>query len=119
MNMKKFLLIVGGLSIGLFITARVINKRRSKGGFSPKGGVREGFPLKKGSRGAKVEALQRFLNKEDSSANLKVNGKFDDATLAAWKLQQYPFENFVKFWPNAVEGEVHEDYYDTYIKEHE
>jgi len=110
--MSKFLkysLVGGGVAVGLLLLARLIKNRKSKGG----------FPLKKGSRGPKVAALQRFLNKEDGSANLQVNGKFDKATLAAWKRQQYPFEGFLKSWPNAVEGQVNEDYYNLFVKEYE
>jgi len=109
--MSKFLkysLVGGGVAVGLLLLARFIKNRKSKGG----------FPLKKGSKGPKVEALQRFLNKEDN-ANLQVNGKFDAATLAAWKRQQYPFEGFLQSWPNAVEGQVNEDYYNAFVKQYE
>jgi hypothetical protein len=103
-NFLKYSLIGGGVAVGLLIVARSIKKRR--------------FPLKKGSRGPKVEAVQRFLNKEDN-ANLKVNGRFDQATLDAWRRQQYPFEGFLQSWPNAVEGEMSKEYYDLFVKDYE
>jgi len=76
------------------------------------------FPLKRGASGYKVAALQRFLNKEDN-ANLEVNGKFDKATADAWEKMQSPWEGFQQSWPNAKKGQVHEDYYNTFIKKYE
>lgn len=109
--MSKFLkysLVGGGVAVGLLLLAAIIKNRKSKGG----------FPLKKGSKGPKVEALQRFLNKEDN-ANLQVNGKFDAATLAAWEKMQSPWEGFLQSWPNAKKGIVDQDYYDSFVKQYE
>lgn len=62
---------------------------------------RAGFPLKYGSRGKYVKALQRWLNAKKSAgvanfgASLVVDGKFGDKTLSAlriiWdKVEGYP-----------------------------
>lgn len=71
---------------------------------------RAGFPLKYGSRGKYVKALQRWLNAKKSEgvanfgANLVIDGKFGDKTLSALRI----------IW-NAVEGypvrEVNETQY--------
>lgn len=74
------------------------------------GTQRAGFPLKYGSRGKYVKALQRWLNAKKSEgvanfgANLVIDGKFGDKTLSALRI----------IW-NAVEGypvrEVNETQY--------
>ena len=46
------------------------------------------FPLKQGSRGKEVEALQRFLNQTDSTNKLTVDGIFGGATQRAWLKEQ-------------------------------
>lgn len=48
----------------------------------------DGFPLKRGSRGTKVKALQQALARRDSS--VKVDGQFGPATAAALKAAGYP-----------------------------
>ena len=82
------------------------------------------FPLKKGSRGAEVVALQKFLN-EVGLGNLLgtfgknkdgVDGIFGNATESAVKQQQSPFTNFQIMYPKAVFGQVSEDYYNMFIK---
>jgi peptidoglycan hydrolase-like protein with peptidoglycan-binding domain len=87
MNMKKFILIVGGVSVGLFIVARVINKRKGESVDSTKSGndksdISGVFPLKKGSKGEEVKFVQRLLN-EKFNAGLPVDGNFDSATESA------------------------------------
>lgn len=74
------------------------------------GTQRTGFPLKYGSKGKYVKALQRWLNTKQSEgvanfgANLVIDGKFGDKTLSALRI----------IW-NAVEGypvrEVNETQY--------
>lgn len=46
------------------------------------------FPLKQGSRGKEVQALQRFLNQSDSTNKLTVDGIFGGATQRAWLKEQ-------------------------------
>lgn len=109
-NFLKYSLVGGGVAVGLLLVAAIIKNSKSK-----KAGR---FPLKRGIRGYRVAALQRFLNKEDN-ANLEVNGRFDKATADAWKKMQSPWEGFLQSWPNAKKGQVHEDYYNAFIKQYE
>ena len=74
----------------------------------------DSFPLKLNSGGDRVKALQRFLN-EEGSYGLDVDGKFGPLTLEAVKNQQSPFSNFKMSFPNAVLGEVSEEYYNSFI----
>ena len=73
------------------------------------------FPLKKGSCGRQVVALQRFLNDSNSNNNLTPDGDFGPITLAAWKNEQAPFSSFKTMFPDAVEGQVMRSYYDTFV----
>lgn len=75
----------------------------------------KGFPLKKGSGGEKVKALQRFLN-ESSGYNLVVDGKFGNLTEGAVISEQTPFDVFKGMYPNAVKGQVSESYYKEFIE---
>jgi peptidoglycan hydrolase-like protein with peptidoglycan-binding domain len=75
----------------------------------------KGFPLKKGSGGAKVEALQRFLN-QSSGYNLVVDGKYGQYTEGAVYTEQSPFDVFKGMYPDAVKGQVTEGYYNAFIK---
>jgi hypothetical protein len=79
----------------------------------------ESFPLKKGSGGDKVKALQRFLNNANSTHNLDVDGKFGSLTEAALKSEQDPFEQFKVSYPDAVYGQVTQGYYNDFVKEYE
>lgn len=74
----------------------------------------DSFPLKLNSGGDRVKELQRFLN-EEGSYGLNVDGKFGPLTLEAVKNQQSPFSNFKMSFPNAVLGEISEEYYNSFI----
>jgi hypothetical protein len=78
----------------------------------------DSFPLKKDSGGDRVKALQLFLN-NSSSYGLVVDGKFGPATEGAVKNNQAPFPNFKSMFPNAIEGQVNEDYYNLYVSSSE
>ena len=61
------------------------------------------FPLKTGSRGKEVVALQRFLNQSDSTNKLVTDGTFGALTYRAWlkeqmgpSVSQEYYNNFVK-----------------------
>lgn len=82
------------------------------------------FPLKKGSRGKEVFALQRFL-RDEGLGNLLgafgekkdgVDGIFGNATERAVKEQQSPFDTFKISFPKAKFGQVSKEYYDTFIR---
>lgn len=77
--------------------------------------VAQEFPLKKGSKGALVEMLQDWLNKENNE-DLVVDGVFGSKTEAAVKRNQTPFETFKTMHPQAVEGQVSEEFFKTFIK---
>lgn len=79
------------------------------------GTQRTGFPLKYGSKGKYVKALQRWLNAKQSEgvanfgANLIVDGKFGDKTLTALRLiwnevEGYPVRevNEVQYLANDI-----------------
>lgn len=78
----------------------------------------DSFPLGYRSYGPKVVAVQLYLN-QVNSANLEVDGKFGNNTLNAWKSEQYPFSDFRLMYPNAVEGEMSEHYYNQFVKAYE
>ena len=86
-----------------------------KGGGSNSSGSNDKFPLKVGSRGPNVKKLQEYLNKS-SSAGLVTDGIFGSKTLAAWVLEQQPFSSFKQSYPEAVEGQVSEKYFNQNIK---
>lgn len=73
------------------------------------------FPLKRGSKGRQVVALQKFLNASDSSNKLATDGNFGPVTEAAWKKEQAPFATFKSMYPDAIEGQVTRGYYDTFV----
>jgi len=82
----------------------------------------QGFPLRKGSGGAKVEALQKFLN-QSSGYNLVVDGKYGQKTESAVLSEQMGYDrndknwqNFKNMYPNAIKGQVTEEYYNAFIK---
>jgi peptidoglycan hydrolase-like protein with peptidoglycan-binding domain len=87
----------------------------SKGGGSNSSGSKDKFPLKVGSTGPNVKKLQEYLNKS-SSAGLVTDGIFGSKTLAAWVLEQQPFSSFKQSYPEAVEGQVSEKYFNQNIK---
>lgn len=73
------------------------------------------FPLKKGSCGRQVVALQKFLNASDGSNSLTTDGNFGPLTESALKKEQTPFDTFKIMNPNAVFGQVNRGYYDTFV----
>ena len=123
-NLKISLIAIGliGSAVGVYF----ILKRYKKGGSSVNYDnnifervinrlyQNDSFPLKLNSGGDRVKALQRFLN-EEGSYGLDVDGKFGPLTLEAVKSQQSPFSNFKISFPNAVLGEVSEEYYNSFI----
>jgi hypothetical protein len=74
--------------------------------------------LKRGSKGAKVVALQKFLN-QSSGAGLVTDGDFGKLTEDAVKAEQDPFSNFLFMYPNSVYGAVSKTYYDMFVKSFE
>jgi hypothetical protein len=74
--------------------------------------------LKRGSKGSKVVALQKFLN-QSSGAGLALDGDFGPATEVAVKSEQDPFSNFLFMYPNSVYGAVSKTYYDMFVKSFE
>jgi len=74
--------------------------------------------LKRGSQGAKVRALQRWLN-ESSGTGLAIDGDFGPATEAAVKAEQDPFNQYVFMYPNSLYGQVSKTFYDLFIKSYE
>lgn len=77
--------------------------------------IAQEFPLKKGSTGVLVEMLQEWLNKENNES-LKVDGKFGPKTEDAVKRNQTPFETFKAMHPEAIEGQVSEKFFKTFVK---
>lgn len=115
---KKIIIIIA-VAILAYIIFTAFGKKSAKSSSSDKNSdsdgtgtdtSRAGFPLKYGSRGKYVKALQRWLNAKKSEgvanfgANLVIDGKFGDKTLSALRI----------IW-NAVEGypvrEVNETQY--------
>jgi hypothetical protein len=74
--------------------------------------------LKRGSKGSKVVALQKFLN-QSSGAGLVTDGDFGKLTEDAVKAEQDPFSNFLFMYPNSVYGAVSKTYYDMFVKSFE
>ncbi len=113
---KTILLTLGGVALILFLTSA--NKKKKAAGQTPSDPAdvkREGFPLKYGSRGKYVRALQRWLNAKkaagvaDFGVNLVVDGKFGDKTLTALRLiwnevEGYPVRevNEVQYLANDI-----------------
>jgi len=113
---KTILLLLGGVALILFLTSA--SRKKKTAGQTPTDPTtikREGFPLKYGSRGKYVRALQRWLNAKkaagvaDFGANLIVDGKFGDKTLTALRLiwnevEGYPVRevNEVQYLANDI-----------------
>lgn len=104
-NTKKIVIIIA-VAILAYLVFTAFRKSASKSGSSSgdkdEAGTdtsRAGFPLRYGSRGKYVKALQRWLNAKKAEgvanfgANLVIDGKFGDKTLSALRI----------IW-NAVEG---------------
>ena len=106
-NTKKIVIIIA-VAILAYLVFTAFRKSASTSGSSSgdkdEAGTdtsRSGFPLRYGSRGKYVKALQRWLNAKKSEgvanfgANLVIDGKFGDKTLSAlriiWeKVEGYP-----------------------------
>ena len=114
---KTILLTLGGIALILFLTSANKKKKKAAGQTpsDPAAVKREGFPLKYGSRGKYVRALQRWLNAKkaegvaDFGANLVIDGKFGDKTLTALRLiwnevEGYPVRevNEVQYLANDI-----------------
>lgn len=97
------------------ISAAIQSAVQSAGGGSDSKTSDASFPLKRGSKGRQVVALQRFLNATDSSNKLTPDGNFGPVTEAAWKSEQAPFATFKSMYPDAIDGQVTRGYYDTFI----
>jgi hypothetical protein len=65
------------------------------------------FPLRQGSSGKEVAALQRFLNYTDSNNKLIVDGRFGTLTKRAWDREQ------------TGSQVVTQDYYNSFVKRFE
>ena len=74
--------------------------------------------LKRGSKGAKVRALQTWLN-QSSGAGLVVDGDYGKLTEDAVKAEQDPFNQFLFMYPNSIYGSVSKTFYDLFIKSYE
>jgi len=74
--------------------------------------------LKRGSKGSKVVALQKFLN-QSSGAGLVVDGDYGKLTQDAVKAEQDPFSNFKFMYPDSVYGAISKTYYDMFVKSFE
>ena len=114
---KTILLTLGGIALILFLTSASRKKKKAAGQTpsDPTAVKREGFPLKYGSRGRYVRALQRWLNAKkaagvaDFGANLVIDGKFGDKTLSALRIiwnevEGYPVRevNEVQYLANDI-----------------
>ena len=119
-NKTTYLLIAGIVAVGGVIAFLMIRKKRKaqldlsytptpSGGGSSSGGSYSGrgFPLKKGSGGAKVKALQRYLN-DVGSYGLVVDGKFGNLT-----------EGAVKEELGGGIKTISETYYKDFVEEYE
>ena len=122
-NTTKYL-VIAGLTAFVGVVAYVVIRRRQKqkeeslinplpistGGGGYGGGSSysdKGFPLKKGSGGSKVEALQEYLN-DVGDYGLVVDGKFGKNTESAVKEE---LGNGIKT--------ISETYYNDFVKEYE
>tara|TARA_R110000803_G_scaffold16317_1_gene44737 strand:+ start:21390 stop:21779 length:390 start_codon:yes stop_codon:yes gene_type:complete len=123
----KYSLIGVGLTAATIVTISLLRRRRlrkelgietpsSDGGSSntTEPAANEDFPLKKGSKGERVKKLQDFLNRENNES-LAVDGIFGSKTEAAVKRNQAPFSTFKQMHPNAVEGQVQQKFFRTFI----
>ncbi len=123
----KYSLIGVGLTAATIVTISLIKRKRlrnqlglneDKNDKNNDVEVREtandDFPLKKGSRGEGVTKLQEFLN-NNSNESLVVDGIFGSKTEAAVKRNQTPFATFKQMHPDAVEGQVQQKFFRTFI----
>lgn len=107
-NNKPAVLTIGAVAAFLLLTSnrgKVVKKTGStsieNSNVSPAVGYsgRKGFPLKNGSRGIYVKALQRWLNAQRSQgiasfAELNVDGIFGNKTLSALRLVWNELEGY-------------------------
>lgn len=119
-NTKKVVIIIGVIALAylIFIAFKKTTKTSEKTNNKTDSGSepsRAGFPLKYGSTGKYVKALQRWLNTKKADgianfgANLVIDGKFGDKTLSAlritWdKVEGYPVReiNEVQYLANDI-----------------
>lgn len=80
------------------------------------------FPLKKGSVGNNVRKLQRFLKSKGlqlgttGANNDGVDGIFGEVTKEAVKMNQQPFVIHIILYPDSIEGQVSESFFNKNIK---
>ena len=122
----KFSLIGVGLTAATIVTISLLKRRRLRNelGLNEDNNnnnndvvrqtANDDFPLKKGSRGERVKKLQEFLNKTNSES-LVVDGIFGSKTEAGVKRNQAPFASFKQMHPDAVEGQVQQKFFRTFI----
>ena len=137
MNKSTIMWIVGGIgtAVGGYFLYKRITRPTETFGETPtldtKGGStsnststtnNDGLPLKRGSKGEKVKQLQRFLVAEGYNIGGfgilgdGVDGDFGSMTEKAVKENQQPFPTFKSMYPNAVEGKVSAEFFNTNIK---
>ena len=113
-----------GVGVGLYFVFRKKPpynqdpKKEDKEKKTKKQGTKWGddsFPLKRGSKGNRVKALQKYLNDSSSGYALATDGLFGPLTEAAVQSEQTPFEQFKVGYPNAVFGQVSEEYYNDFV----
>jgi|TARA_R110000824_G_scaffold311202_3_gene498386 hypothetical protein len=114
-----------GTAVGLYFIFKKPNNGKSEfdeeeeeENNSPTTYINNDFPLKKGSGDIgrpvkRVEALQKWLNKEGWAKKLVEDGKFGNNTQEVWDMQQDPFSNFKTMWPSAIQGKVDKTFYET------
>lgn len=78
------------------------------------GYTKQGFPLRRNSCGSEVAKLQAYLN-NSGSYGLVVDGKFGRLTENAVKDEQSPFAEFKSMYPNAIQGQVTQEFYNDFI----
>ena len=78
------------------------------------GYTKQGFPLRRNSCGIEVAKLQEYLN-NSGSYGLVVDGKFGRLTENAVKDDQSPFAEFKSMYPNAIQGQVTQEFYNDFI----
>ncbi len=126
----KYSLIGVGLTAATIVTISLLRRRRLRkelGIGPPSSGsvetntsssnsavANDSFPLKKGSKGLRVKKLQDFLNRENNES-LTVDGIFGSKTEQAVKRNQMPFATFKQMHPDAVEGQVQQTFFTTFI----
>ena len=125
-TIKISLIAVGviGTGIGLWFLLKPNNTKKENSNNTnntptkPTTFINNDFPLKNGSGDIgrpikRVEALQKWLNKEGWAKKLVEDGKFGSNTQELWDMQQDPFSNFKTMWSTAIKGQVDKTFYET------